>query len=308
VVARAAVGRADALLKEHLTPEQRDDLERTRSFVVITPAGRRYRLHADRVNYQADLLAPEDEYVLAQYCVRPRDSGVPKSDSLLTQMLLLQADEALFLLTANESLLVHAPHRYLSGEITPKQPDAPANVANYQRGFGPEDAPTWVGVFDSPTVMVDANLHDPPVRRNPRQASQAEISLTYRCANCDSGVRSMTESPDGRGWRVRYDCDCPTQYVSYRAHLERERLRDEQVQTGYSIESSGSIAPAHLPARVLPQGRRDFFEALNRISRSHRCERERCNYHTTERMEQNDYRILFDCGAVIVASAAAFFE
>lgn len=194
MAAREAVARADALLKEKLSPEQRAEYERTQSFLVVTPAGRRYRLHADRVNFQADLLAPDSEYVLARYCVQPRNSLVPKSDSLLAQMLLLQADEALFLLTANADLKVSSLPRYLSGEIRPPSRDPSPPVAHRR------------------TVVVSQ-----------REQTAEQIFRDYRCAVHNEPVVSMADSDDGRGWRVRYACDCPTHYVSRRAHEERQQ-------------------------------------------------------------------------------------
>lgn len=217
---REAVARADALLLEHLSPAQRDDYGRTRSFLVVTPGGRRYRLHGDRVNYQADLLAPDSEYVLAQYCVQPRDGQIPKSDSLLAQMLLLQTDEALFLFTANVNPKVSLIPRYLSGEIRPRQRIAPSTPQHEPDGF------------DVPRVIRDNRLRaggptniQPITVGRPSRMSEAEqqVLLTYRCVHhIDAGVHTLSVSDDGRGWRVRYDCDCPTQYVSLRAHEERE--------------------------------------------------------------------------------------
>lgn len=198
---REARARADALLEEKLSPEQLADYRRSQSFLVVTPAGRRYRLHADRVNYQADLIAPDSEFVLAQYCVQPADQAVPKSDSLLAQMLLLQTDEARFLLTANEVLFVPHLHRYLNGELKPPEPCTPQHEPD------PNIQPITIPL------------------RVPRLSEAAQqILAAYRCAHHqDVGVRTLTDSPDGRGWRVRYDCDCPTQYVSFRAHEQRQR-------------------------------------------------------------------------------------
>jgi len=199
---REAVRRADALLWEKLSPEQRAEYERTKSFLVVTPAGRRYRLHADRVNYQVDLLAPDSEYVLAKYCVQPRDAEIPKADALLAQMLLLLSDEALFLLTANVDPKVSSLHRYLSGEIRPREPEQPPS------------APTGYRIGGSP-----------PLAR--RDAMVLEIHETYRCAHHGAPVTRVRRSADGRGFVVSYDCDCPSQYVSERAHGQRERLRQE---------------------------------------------------------------------------------
>lgn len=206
---KEAVARADALLRERLSPEQRADLARTRSFLVTTPAGRRYRLHEDRTNYQVDLLAPDSEYVLAKYCVQPRDQEIPRSDSLLAQMLLLQSDEALFLLTANVQLSVHALARYLSGEVVPRPPNTP------------EHEPRIAEYNDDHAFIFTGNTMRRP---NRREAAIDQIRVTYRCASHpDARVEGASESADGRSFHVRYTCDCPTQYVSLRAHEERQR-------------------------------------------------------------------------------------
>ena len=215
---REAVARADALLLERLSPEQREDYRRSRSFLVVTPGGRRYRLHADRVNYQADLLALESEFVLAQYCVQPAEAGVPKSDSLLTQMLLLQSDEARFLLTANETLFVPHLHKYLNGELQPPAPRTPEHEPT-NAFHGTQFVPDESGWHIPGLIGAAANS----IRRTRRQTAEQQITADYRCATHQTQVCSITESPDGRGWRVRYDCDCPTQYVSFRAHEQRQR-------------------------------------------------------------------------------------
>jgi hypothetical protein len=92
--------RARELLRSHLSDEQRDDYDRSRSFVVAVPSGRRYRIsHAWAFNVR-------DEADRTEYCVQFRRGlygrEIPIEDLMLGQKLLLECDEPRFLRTANK--------------------------------------------------------------------------------------------------------------------------------------------------------------------------------------------------------------
>ena len=94
----AARRRARALLRAHLSPAQREELERWAAFSVVAQSGRRYRITS---------VAPfnvRDEAAGNDYCLQfgYESSGVPIEDLMLAEKLLLECDEAAFLATANE--------------------------------------------------------------------------------------------------------------------------------------------------------------------------------------------------------------
>src|SRR3990167_4587631 len=73
--------RAEALLLAHLTPDQRETLERMRHFVVQSERGRVYRLRRGRL---ANVDEMDKGRVVAQYCIHPSIYNIPEADSLQT--------------------------------------------------------------------------------------------------------------------------------------------------------------------------------------------------------------------------------
>jgi hypothetical protein len=94
---RVAERRAEALLVEHLTPEQRDDWERMKTFRVIGSEGRVYRI---RRGIAGNIERYEGERRVEQLCVHINGT-YPVADNLLTQKLALEYDEADVRRTAN---------------------------------------------------------------------------------------------------------------------------------------------------------------------------------------------------------------
>lgn len=94
----AAREKAEALLRETLDKEQREQFDKTKWFFVISQSGRRYRIrrrwagNIDEVD-QADM-------IVAEYCIHPQER-IPTEDSMLVQKLMLEADESRFLKIAN---------------------------------------------------------------------------------------------------------------------------------------------------------------------------------------------------------------
>jgi hypothetical protein len=95
-----AIVRAEALLLEHLTPEQRESWTASGSFLVETNA-RVYELHRDTNTRR--LASVQDRRPLFSYCIHT--PGVPRADELLGFKLLLEANEGEFLRTANATAL-----------------------------------------------------------------------------------------------------------------------------------------------------------------------------------------------------------
>ena len=96
----AARQKARALLLSRLTPEQADHYSRLRFFYVRAPSGHRYRIRHGRarnVEHVDDL-----GNRLATLCAHPA-IDCPDEDTMLTQMLWLQSNEAQFLQVANRS-------------------------------------------------------------------------------------------------------------------------------------------------------------------------------------------------------------
>jgi len=92
----AALDRAQQLLLEHLTPEQRDTVRTLKWFIVMGGRTRtKYRIHTDR-SYSANIHVLDGEAVKHRLCGHIRD-GVPLPDHLLAQKLMLEHDEDEFL-------------------------------------------------------------------------------------------------------------------------------------------------------------------------------------------------------------------
>lgn len=95
----AAAARAQVLLEENLSEEQRKQLADNNWFEVVTPKAK-YRIrrgwagNVDRIG--------DDGRAHDRYCIHPSEE-VPHEDNMLAQKLLLEADEDTFLRIANRS-------------------------------------------------------------------------------------------------------------------------------------------------------------------------------------------------------------
>lgn len=97
--------KARRLLRQLLAPSQRASLSRLGHFYVTAPSGSTYRLdprlgRAERVEKHKGRY-----FAKRSYCLHDADDGgkMPPADVTIAHMLLLLADEAAFLATANES-------------------------------------------------------------------------------------------------------------------------------------------------------------------------------------------------------------
>ena len=91
--------RACELLREHLDDAQREEFDRSGSFVVVGQSGRRYRVRSQRT------FNVRDETDCNDYCMQfrsdPQCRSIPLEDLMLAQKLLLECDEPEFLRVAN---------------------------------------------------------------------------------------------------------------------------------------------------------------------------------------------------------------
>lgn len=92
-----AAARAEKLLFETLTPQQKEDIAKKGSFYLFTKSGRKYRI--DRHTHGNVYLYDEKDRIVRKLCAQP--SGVPTDDAILAQKLALEADEDSFLRVAN---------------------------------------------------------------------------------------------------------------------------------------------------------------------------------------------------------------
>lgn len=104
----AAQAKAMAFLKEHLTPEQINDLDGHGWFFVKGGStGRRYRIRNNsqmNVDELREVQASDGsmrEAPVRVHCVVAAEKGIPLGDQLLMQKLMLETDEHKFLKTAN---------------------------------------------------------------------------------------------------------------------------------------------------------------------------------------------------------------
>jgi hypothetical protein len=95
----SAQARALELLRSHLDQGQREEFDRSRSFVAVAPSGRRYRIRAATTFNVCDE-GQRDEYCM-QFRSDPDCRGIPVEDLMLAQKLLLECDESQFLRIAN---------------------------------------------------------------------------------------------------------------------------------------------------------------------------------------------------------------
>jgi hypothetical protein len=105
---KAATVKAQKLLLEHLSEEQREQWARLKSFIVRSLSGKQYRLR-EGTHGNVDLLGPDGK-VLETWCVpaAPHQVGVPDhtvplEDKLLTQKLWLEHDEEGICAKANKT-------------------------------------------------------------------------------------------------------------------------------------------------------------------------------------------------------------
>ncbi len=96
----AARVRAEKLLTQNLSKEQRADYKRLQEFRVIVPSGKSYLVRRGRAGNV--YLLDEKGQRTRRYCAHPVER-VPDEDTMLAQKLLLETDERAFLEMANAS-------------------------------------------------------------------------------------------------------------------------------------------------------------------------------------------------------------
>ncbi len=103
---RPARRKANRLLRQFLTPQQRQQLRSRHCFDVLAPSGTRYRFWP-RFQRVAELeLHGGRYYERASFCLHPDNATeLPSADVTLSQLLLISADEAEFLEKANRTEL-----------------------------------------------------------------------------------------------------------------------------------------------------------------------------------------------------------
>lgn len=97
-----AEARAEEILLEHLSAEQREDLRKKSSFFLeaIGNDGARRKYRIDRGTHgNVKLMDDEGKKVVGSYCVQPKD--VPVADAMLAQVLWLRNNEEGFKKAAN---------------------------------------------------------------------------------------------------------------------------------------------------------------------------------------------------------------
>lgn len=97
-----ANAKAEKLLLQHLTPEQRDEYQRLKRFHVHLPDGRVYRIQKGWAGNVKLVESAEDERVLESLCIHPR-IRCPDQDNMLAQKLMLEHSEEEFRRIANIS-------------------------------------------------------------------------------------------------------------------------------------------------------------------------------------------------------------
>lgn len=97
---QAAKTQAEKLLKSLLTPAQRTHLDDVSSFLVKSESERMFRVRRGSTVEELD----EEDKVIARYCIHAswRDA-LPVADTMLTQKLMLEMNEAEFMKIANRS-------------------------------------------------------------------------------------------------------------------------------------------------------------------------------------------------------------
>lgn len=97
----AAARRAEDLLRQNLTDEQREDLEKKNCFYLesLGKDGKRRRYRIDRGTHGNVKLLDDKGSIVGTYCVQP--DNVPAADAMLAQKLWLETDEEAFRKVAN---------------------------------------------------------------------------------------------------------------------------------------------------------------------------------------------------------------
>lgn len=106
----AAERRAEQLLLQVLSLEQRQQFNQDQSFVVEGRRGYRYRIRKGRTA-NIDMVRP-DGRIEHRLCVHPRED-VPDFDTMVAQKVMLEADEDLILKTANRHPVMFPERRVL---------------------------------------------------------------------------------------------------------------------------------------------------------------------------------------------------
>ncbi len=104
---KAIQARAREIMLQHLTPQQREMVERNNWFIVAGgKSGKRYRIHANlhKVAGNVELLDAKEEKALARFCCHLQHQ-YPSHDHHLAQKLMLEWDEDTFLHLANRTSL-----------------------------------------------------------------------------------------------------------------------------------------------------------------------------------------------------------
>lgn len=94
---KLAEAKAEVLLRQLLTPEQQDDLDKKRCFYLHS-GGKKYRIDRGRTGNVK--LVDELDQVVESYCIHP-SIACPDADTMLAQKLLLETDIETFERVAN---------------------------------------------------------------------------------------------------------------------------------------------------------------------------------------------------------------
>jgi len=103
---KQAKEKAEALLREFLSAEQIEALEKRNAFQLesISKDGSRKRYEIQRGRQGNVFLLDQKGERVEKYCIHPSEF-VPDADTMLTQKLLIEGNEELFLKTANRTPL-----------------------------------------------------------------------------------------------------------------------------------------------------------------------------------------------------------
>jgi hypothetical protein len=100
IVENAAKARAEKLLTEHLTPAQREQLLAHGYFDVLV-SGKTYRINR---GFAGNVHLLDGRKAVSRFCIHPSER-VPDADAMLSQKLLLEANEAEFIRIANRTVI-----------------------------------------------------------------------------------------------------------------------------------------------------------------------------------------------------------
>jgi len=102
---RLAEEKSKALLQSQLDEEEKKRLDELQHFFVRSQHNKKYKIEKGR--YENVVLLGEDGIPIASYCIHPWES-VPDYDTMLSQKLMLETDEAGFLRIANKTNLIYS--------------------------------------------------------------------------------------------------------------------------------------------------------------------------------------------------------